>query len=104
MRYTPTLVEKNYTWIWIAVDRYGKRFLSFVCGDRSTKTGLSLWGSIKNLNVNYFASDYWESYQEFIPAEKHLQSKAETFTVEGYNKQSNTTLLSQIQKKNKILQ
>jgi len=24
----------NYRWIWIAVDRYGKRFISFVCGDR----------------------------------------------------------------------
>jgi insertion element IS1 protein InsB len=31
------------------------------------------------------ASDYWKPYKEIIPAEKHLQSKAETFTVEGYN-------------------
>jgi insertion element IS1 protein InsB len=37
------------------------------------------------LNVKYFASDYWKSYEEFIPAEKHLQTKTETFTVEGYN-------------------
>ena len=37
------------------------------------------------MNVNYFASDCWKSYEEFIPAEKHLQTKAETFTVEGYN-------------------
>ena len=33
----------------------------------------------------YFASDYWKSYEEFIPEEKHLQTKAETYTVEGYN-------------------
>jgi insertion element IS1 protein InsB len=38
-----------------------------------------------NLNINYFASDYWKSYDEFIPAEKHLQTKKETFTIEGYN-------------------
>jgi insertion element IS1 protein InsB len=38
-----------------------------------------------DLNVNYFASDYWKSYEEFIPAEKHLQTKAETYTIEGYN-------------------
>jgi len=37
------------------------------------------------LNVKYFASDYWKSYEEFIPTEKHLQTKTETFTVEGYN-------------------
>ena len=30
-------------------------------------------------------SDYWKPYQSIIPEEKHIQSKAETFTVEGYN-------------------
>ena len=29
-------------------------------------------------------TDYWKAYQEFLPEEKHIQSKAETFTVEGY--------------------
>ena len=31
------------------------------------------------------ASDYWKPYESIIPKEKHVQSKAETFTVEGYN-------------------
>ena len=31
------------------------------------------------------ASDYWKPYEHIIPAEKHIQSKKETFTVEGYN-------------------
>ena len=31
------------------------------------------------------ASDYWKPYEHIIPEEKHIQSKAETFTVEGYN-------------------
>ena len=56
-----------------------------MCGDRSTKTGLKLWEKIKDLKVNIFTSDYWKSYEEFLPSEKHLQSKAETYTVEGYN-------------------
>jgi len=30
-------------------------------------------------------TDYWELYEQFVPLEKHRQSKAETFTVEGYN-------------------
>ena len=30
-------------------------------------------------------TDHWWSYEEFIPPEQHIQSKAETFTVEGYN-------------------
>jgi insertion element IS1 protein InsB len=31
------------------------------------------------------ASDYWKPYEHIIPKEKHIQTKAETFTVEGYN-------------------
>ena len=77
--------QKNYYWIWIAVDRYGKRFISFVCGDRSTQTGLRLWNKIKDFSINCFTSDYRKSYEEFIPAEKHLQSKAGTYTIESYN-------------------
>jgi IS1 family transposase/transposase-like protein len=77
--------EKNCRWIWIAVDRQGKRYISFVCGDRSTATGLKLWDNIKDLKINVFTSDYWKSYEEFVPSEKYFQTKAETYTVEGYN-------------------
>jgi insertion element IS1 protein InsB len=78
-------VKKNYRWFWLAVDRYGKRYISFVCGARSSETGLKLWDKIKYMNISLFCTDYWRSYAEFIPSEKHLQSKAETYTVEGYN-------------------
>lgn len=37
------------------------------------------------MNINGFCSDYWKSYSELIPDEKHMESKAETFTIEGYN-------------------
>ena len=37
------------------------------------------------MTIYCFTSDYWKSYEEFIPREKHLQTKAETYTVEGYN-------------------
>jgi len=30
-------------------------------------------------------TDYWEPYKQFILWETHVQSKAGTFTVEGYN-------------------
>jgi insertion element IS1 protein InsB len=36
--------------------------------------------------MEYIASDYWKPYESIIPRKKkHLQTKAETFTVEGYN-------------------
>ena len=30
-------------------------------------------------------TDYWKPYENFVPKVKHTQSKAQTFTVEGYN-------------------
>ena len=59
--------------------------MSFVCGDRSTQTGRKLWNKLKDLSVGVFATDHWQSYEDFIPPEQHIQNKAETFTVEGYN-------------------
>jgi insertion element IS1 protein InsB len=35
--------------------------------------------------MNWIASDDWRSDEEFVPPEKHGQTKAETYTVEGYN-------------------
>lgn len=31
------------------------------------------------------ATDYWKPYETFVPKDIHVQSKAETYTVEGYN-------------------
>ncbi|MFT4202523.1 MAG: IS1 family transposase [Chitinophagaceae bacterium] len=77
--------KKNYCWIWIAVDRLGKRFINFVVGDRSSTTGIELWNRIKEKDIGMVATDYWKAYNQFVPDEIHVQSKAETFTVEGYN-------------------
>lgn len=30
-------------------------------------------------------TDYWRAYAKFIPKHQHTQSKAETYTAEGYN-------------------
>jgi len=40
---------------------------------------------IENSASGIIASDYWKAYENFIPQERHIQSKKETFTVEGYN-------------------
>lgn len=77
--------QKNYCWIWIAVDRYRKRFINFFIGDRSNETAKEFWETIKHHEMNYIASDYWKAYESTIAKEKHIQTKAETFTVKGYN-------------------
>lgn len=44
-----------------------------------------MYNKLKTIDIQLFCSDYWKSYKELIPAEKLLQSKAETYTIEGFN-------------------
>ena len=48
-------------------------------------TGTRLWEAIKSPMIAAVMTDYWESYEQFVPSGKHRQSKAKTYTVEGYN-------------------
>ena len=76
---------KNYCWVWIAVDRLGKRFLHAATSTRGVVTGVHLWEAIKSPLREQGMTDYGEPYKQVIASETHVQSKAETFTVEGYN-------------------
>lgn len=55
-------------------------------GDRSAETGKLLYDEVKHKNRRtIYMTDYWKPYKHFIPRRRHIQSKAETFTVEGCN-------------------
>ena len=54
-------------------------------GKRDVETCQELWLRIENKYIAVVASDYWKAYQKVIPREKQMVSKAETYTVEGYN-------------------
>ena len=60
----------------------GKRFISIVTGSRGAKTGKKLE---QPESIVLIATDYWKAYKRFILDDKPIQSKAETFTVEGYD-------------------
>jgi len=54
---------------------------------RDKETGKILWEKLKNNNFVMVATDHWKAYEFFLPKDIHSQSKkAETFTVEGYNR------------------
>ncbi|QLC49397.1 IS1 family transposase [Methanolobus zinderi] len=77
--------QKKYCWIWIAVDRTGKRFINCSFGNRGTKTGKELWRKLEKKQIGEVMTDSWRAYSEFLPENIHTTSKAETYTVEGYN-------------------
>ena len=77
--------KKKRCWIWLAICRFTKLVIGFVTGTRGKKTGKKLYDKIKDLDTKMYYTDYWEPYEKFLPKEKHIQSKKETYTVEGYN-------------------
>ncbi len=70
---TVMLGQKNYCWIWITVDRHGKKFIDCVTGARDTLTGQKLWDSLEKKEIGRVATDYWKPYEAFVPSEKHTQ-------------------------------
>jgi len=58
------LGKKNYKWIWIAVDRKGRKYINFVIGSRGTETGKKLWEKIKYKVEKKVMTDYWKVYSE----------------------------------------
>ena len=46
---------------------------------------MKLWDKIKEFANGIVYADYWKAYNEFVPCDQLVQTKAETFTVEGYN-------------------
>jgi insertion element IS1 protein InsB len=74
-------------WIWLAICKVSKLILGFVTGSRGYKTGKKLFQKINKFthsNTIYY-TDYWESYEKFIPPNQHYQGKDQTYTIEGYN-------------------
>lgn len=54
-------------------------------GSRGKATGRKLWQKIKDIECTTYYTDYWEAYDDFIPPDKHIMSKKQTYTIEGYN-------------------
>ncbi len=56
-----------------------------MCGSRGTETGVKLYHKLRDCEVGFYCTDYWKSYEEILESEFHIRSKAETYTIEGYN-------------------
>ena len=44
-----------------------------------------MWDSLRDKEIEQVLTDFRKPYEYFVPNDKHIQSKAETHTVKGYN-------------------
>ena len=56
-----------------------------MCGSRGAETGHRLIKKIGDKDIGLFYTDHWKAYEEMLTDYWHVQTKRETYTVEGYN-------------------
>jgi len=76
--------KKNIAGSGLLLIELGK-FIHCSFGNRGTETGQLIWEKLKQKEIGEVMTDHWRAYAEFLPENIHTQSKAETYTVEGYN-------------------
>lgn len=82
--------KDNPVWIWVAVCRQSRHLLSAVVRDRTEQTADKFWKQVQarlgdNGSETRFYADHYEVYGIIVPAKQLVQSKKETYTVEGQN-------------------
>jgi IS1 family transposase len=72
--------KENPVYIWLALDRNTKQIVGFHLGDRTSKDAQQFWESIPHQYRERAEvyTDFWQSYEKVIPAEKHHPSGKET--------------------------
>lgn len=49
------------------------------------ETGIKLYNQLRNIDEGFYCNDHRKCYQEMLSSSFHIQSRAETYAVEGYN-------------------
>ena len=52
---------------------------------KPSATGKQLRDVLQDKQIQQVMTDFRKPYEHFVPSDIHIQSKAKTYTVEGYN-------------------
>ena len=84
--------KKNTIYIWLSIDRYTREIVGCFIGDRTRKSARQLWASLpgvyRKCAVAY--TDFWQSYETVIPANRHQAVGKETGQTNHIERLNNT--------------
>jgi len=85
--------KENQVYIWLAMDRNTRKIVGVHLGDRTRKDAEKLWESLPEEYRNFAKSytDFWQSYRQVIPEERHCPSSKESGEI-NYIERFNNTL------------
>lgn len=67
------------------MERESGVILAWHNGRRTDESCAALIGKLSNFPINRYYTDDWQSYKKYIPAEKHLVGKDNTWKIERKN-------------------
>ena len=77
--------KKNQRWTWLGLTTATRRIGAVVHGRRTDANCRKLLERYQNSRIEKFASDDWQAYQKFVPAERHYIGKDKTQRIERKN-------------------
>jgi len=77
--------KKNQRWTWYAIERKSGIILAYQQGKRTDESCKKLMEKLENFDIRYFHTDDWQSYKKYIPTEKHIVGKDNTWKIERKN-------------------
>ena len=77
--------KSNQRWTWLGLTSSTRRIGAVVNGRRTDKCCRELLGKYQNSRIAEFASDQWQSYPKYVPADLHYIGKDKTQRIERTN-------------------
>jgi len=77
--------KANQRWTWYAMEKTSGVILAWQNGRRTDESCARLMEKLSALPIRYFYTDDWQSYKKYIPSERHIIGKANTWKIERRN-------------------
>ena len=72
-------------WTWYAIDKETGVILAYQNGRRTDESCGMLIDKLSVFPIRYYFTDDWQSYSKYIPADKHIIGKDNTWKIERKN-------------------
>jgi insertion element IS1 protein InsB len=77
--------QGNQRWTWHAVERSSGVILAWHNGRRTDESCSQLMKKLSAFSVDRYYMDDWKSYRKYIPPDRHIIGKADTWRIERRN-------------------
>jgi insertion element IS1 protein InsB len=77
--------KSNQRWTWYAIERSSGIILAYHNGRRTDESCALLMNKLSVFPIRYFFTDNWQSYCKYIPLDKHIIGKDNTWKIERKN-------------------